>query len=160
MMTPLRIIPMVACVLPLACLLLAAPALGSDPPRYTDDRVEPVGLEGRWVLVGFEAEGQTASDKDLADWKRESCSAVKFALGRITIETGKGPVAGTYRVDPAARPAHLDVKEEGSAALEAIYELRGDRLRIGFELRILEMGHRPTSFRGKDVVTMIFRRVW
>ena len=155
-----RVIRTVVGVLALTCLLLAGPALGSDPPRYSDGRVTRVGLEGRWVLVGLEGEGRAAPDKDAALWRQNVCAEATFARGRIMFKSDSGVKAGVYSTDGAARPAWLDLKELEGGNVEAIYELREDQLRIGFEFKILGQHHRPTRFRDKDVITLVFCRRW
>ena len=110
-------------LLPLAVILIAWPARGDDPKA--DDKP----IQGTWNLTEAELAGMKLPLKDLT----------------LTLDNGKYEVKapgeldkGTYTIDAAKKPKHVDVKgTEGpnqGKTYPGIYELDGDTLKICYDL--------------------------
>jgi uncharacterized protein (TIGR03067 family) len=85
---------------------------------------------------------------------------VKFAAGgKVSVDEGSGKLQeGTYKVDDTKKPRQLDLnikKGDKDEKTEAIYEITGDMLKVGFAA---DKGSRPTSFDGAQTGVLIFKR--
>jgi uncharacterized protein (TIGR03067 family) len=133
--------------------VLSVVALGSDSPKDYDDKTETTGIEGTWRLTGVEIYGK----------KKELAFQVVITLrgGTLTYDYTHGIVRGSYHVDRAGKPLHLDwMPSNGSykgETLEFIYQIDGDILRIAFLLNGNDV-QRPLRFSDDDVIIGIFNR--
>jgi uncharacterized protein (TIGR03067 family) len=120
----------------LACALLLA------GPLAANDKDELKKLEGTWLLISAEANGEQIPKEAL----KGQTTTLKGET--FTIRTpGVPPARGKFKIDPSKSPKQFDWAEEGTkVALIAIYELRGDTLRI---CSTRAGGKRPTTFSTK-----------
>jgi len=88
--------------------------------------------------------------------------AITVRGGNLAYDYTHAIVRGSYRIDPACKPLHLDwtplsggLKGE---TLKVIYQIDGDELRIAFLWNGTEM-QRPRGFNDDGVYTAIFKRV-
>jgi uncharacterized protein (TIGR03067 family) len=134
-------------------LALALPAAGpADPPKL------PKELLGAWVLVRTENNGQVEEPAAGDPPGRLTFSAPDkglFQAGEVKIEL-------TVKVDPAAKPALIDVTlgEPGNKqTLEGIWKVEGDKLLVC--LSPPQKKERPTEFHageGSGLLLFTFKR--
>ncbi len=116
-------------------ILCAAGAWCQD--AATDQKL----LEGKWSTVSAELAGAKLTDLQL------SAISLTIADGKYTVQAGKSIDKGTIRVDAAAKPKAMDIvgvdgPNKGKTLL-AIYDVKGDTLRICYDL---SGKNRPTEF--------------
>jgi len=122
------------------CISLAvAVSLGAfagDPP---DDAK---GVQGNWKPVKAELAGQPMTDAVLKS------ISLKLDNGKYEVFVGEHPDKGTYTLDVTSKPKSITVTGmEGpnkGKTFPAIYELKGDTLRICYDL---SGAKRPTEFK-------------
>src|SRR5262245_928175 len=120
------------------CLALTAalPAFGADP--VTDAKA----VQGSWVPVTAELAGQP-----MPEAVRKSIS-LKLDNGRYEVFVGENPDRGTYTIESGTQPKSMTITgTEGpnhGKTFPAIYELKGDMLRICYDL---SGEKRPTEFK-------------
>jgi uncharacterized protein (TIGR03067 family) len=112
----------------LGVMVLAAGLLvGADGARENAAKEEAKKLEGTWVVVSCEAEGEKVPEIIL---RKE---VVRFIIRGDTIALkvdGEPKGEDRFRLDPKACPKTIDLNgKEGQRAL-GIYSLEGDHLRI------------------------------
>ena len=107
-------------------------------------------IEGTWTFVSAVKGGKK---KDFGD---DSVSLV-FKSGKLTITKGDETKNGTYKIDPAKKPKHIDMTVEENQ-IKGIYDLQGTTLRICGSA----MGDdRPTEFKsdeGSQIMLLTLRR--
>jgi len=100
------------------------------------------GVQGNWKPVKAELAGQPMADAVL-----QSIS-LKLDNGKYEVFVGVNPDRGTYTVDASSKPKSMTVTgTEGpnqGKTFPAIYELKGDTLRICYDL---SGAKRPTEFK-------------
>jgi uncharacterized protein (TIGR03067 family) len=105
----------------LLALSLATAALGADPAKDDQDR-----LQGVWTVTAAEHDGQALD--------RIKGNTLTVKGGRFTIKTKSAEFTGTFRLDPAKTPKAIDFQHEADVLKdkkwEGIYKLDGDELRI------------------------------
>jgi len=108
-----------------------------------DDK--PESLDGTWLAVTAELGGKP--------FPEEVRKSIKLVLkgDQYTVTVGMNPDKGTCKTNPAANPKTLDIKgtegpNKGKTIL-AIYELKGDTLKICYELGV---AGRPKEFKSKE----------
>lgn len=126
-------------------LLVVAAFVLVVPARAGDVKEEMKQLDGAWAPAKAELAGQSLPDETLKTMK------LVLAGGNYKLEVN-GTVAdqGTLTIDPAKKPKAMDIKgtegpNKGKTFL-AIYELKGDSLRICYDLTGKE---RPTEFKAE-----------
>jgi uncharacterized protein (TIGR03067 family) len=79
--------------------------------------------------------------------------------GKLTMkDPGKPDKVGSYRLDADKSPKQLDlIVSKDGAAVQGIYELDDDQLKIGFSMDEPK-GKRPAQFKGEKVVVMLLKR--
>ena len=123
------------------CLTVAASltALAADPP---DDAK---AVQGNWKPVKAELAGQPMADAVLKS------ISLKLDNGKYEVFVGDKPDRGTYTLDSATRPKSMTITgSEGpnsGKTFPAIYELKGDTLRICYDL---SGAKRPTEFKSLE----------
>ena len=99
-------------------------------------------VQGNWKPVKAELAGQPMADAVL-----QSIS-LKLDNGKYEVFVGVNPDRGTYTVDATSKPKSITVTgTEGpnqGKTFPAIYELKGDTLRICYDL---SGAKRPTEFK-------------
>jgi len=114
---------------------LALTAFAADPP---DARA----IQGSWIPVKAELSGQPMAEAVLKS------ISMKLTDGKYEVLVGGHPDNGTYSLDPKSKPKSLTVVgTEGpnsGKTFPSIYEIKGDRLRICYDLSGMK---RPEEFR-------------
>jgi uncharacterized protein (TIGR03067 family) len=134
--------------LPFLVLLLAA----DDPNRdsVTDD--DQAALQGNW-----RAEKVIEGGRDVSAGKAVSLKLEFKGKQIIAHEKDRDEPAG-FTLDPSKSPKVIHIKPKDAGAVEGIYELTGDTLKLCFA----RPGNgRPTKFAspmGQDVVLVILKR--
>jgi uncharacterized protein (TIGR03067 family) len=99
-------------------------------------------MQGKWVPITAELSGQPMAEAVL------KTISLKLDHGKYEVLVGEHPDRGTYTVDAAATPRSITVVgTEGpnqGKTFPAIYELKGDTLRICYDL---SGAKRPTEFK-------------
>jgi len=102
---------------------------------------------GNWTAVKAERDGKGADD---VVGNRLSLRDGRF---EVLSQEGTPLYAGTFRLDPGAKPAAIDFEHTAGAlkgkAWKGIYALAGDTLTICDNAPNLEMG-RPSAFEAKS----------
>ena len=120
------------------CLTVAASliAFAADPPE------DAKSVQGSWTPVKAELAGQPVSDAVL------KIISLKLDNGRYEVFAGDKPDRGTYTVDSTTQPMGMTITgTEGpndGKTFPAIFELKGDTLRICYDL---SGAKRPTEFK-------------
>ena len=120
------------------CLAVAASlnAFAAHPPADAKD------VQGNWKPAKAELAGQPVTDAVLKS------ISLRLDNGKYEVFVGQRPDRGTYTLDSATKPKSMTVTgTEGpnqGKAFPAIYELKGDTLRICYDL---SGAKRPTEFK-------------
>ena len=122
------------------CICLAVGAsLNAFAASSPDDAK---AVQGNWKPAEAELAGQPMADAVL-----QSIS-LKLDNGKYEVFVGEHPDRGTYTVDSTAQPKSITVTGAEGAnkgkTFPAIYELKGDTLRICYDL---SGAKRPTEFK-------------
>jgi uncharacterized protein (TIGR03067 family) len=111
-------------------------------------------LQGNWTATKAQRDGKAADD---VLGHRLSFAGNRFRI--IESKDGKLLYAGTFRVDPSAKPAAIDFEHSEGAlrgkAWKGIYALDGDTLRICDNAPNLNES-RPTAFEAKSGSGYVF----
>jgi uncharacterized protein (TIGR03067 family) len=131
-------------------------ALGSDSPREYDSEVEAPGIEGTWLLIKYELNGQKGKPST------EIQEVMTFQRGTFTSTFGNRYTwRGQYRIDPARRPSHLDeIATHGdfkNQPIRCIYQIDGDTLRVAN--LAAPNRRRPQGFKADGVYVETYQRV-
>lgn len=123
----------------LLCACLAPLAPGGDAKGGKNDAKK---MQGTWKLMTAELAGKPFPD--------EITKTITLVLtdGKYTVTVGDKTDEGTCKIDPSKVPPTLDITgtkgpNEGKTIL-AIYQLKGDTLRICYDLSGKE---RPKEFK-------------
>src|SRR5439155_25095046 len=109
-----------------------------------DEKEELKKLQGTWQMTSAELGGRK--------WPDELVKVTKMALvdEKYTVTVGEQPDKGTFKLDPNAKPAAMDIigtdGPNKGKTFPAIYELSGDMLKVCYAL---EGKDRPTKFETK-----------
>jgi uncharacterized protein (TIGR03067 family) len=99
-------------------------------------------IQGKWQPVNGELAGQPMTEEVL------KTISLKMDNGNYEVFVGERPDRGTYKLDTAATPRSITVTgTEGpnqGRTFPAIYELKGDTLRICYDL---SGAKRPAEFK-------------
>jgi uncharacterized protein (TIGR03067 family) len=123
------------------CLCLAVGAslnaFAAGPP---DDDAKAV--QGIWRPAKAELSGQPMTDAVL------KIISLKLENGRYDVSVGGAPDKGTYTLDSTSKPKGMTITgtagPNSGKTYPAIYELKGDTLRICYDL---SGAKRPTEFK-------------
>jgi uncharacterized protein (TIGR03067 family) len=122
------------------CIGLAVAASMSAFPADSPDDAKAV--QGKWKPVKAELAGQPMTDAVLKE------ISLKLDNGKYEVFVGSAPDRGTYTVDSTSKPKSMTITgTEGpnhGRTFPAIYELKGDTLRICYDL---SGAKRPTEFK-------------
>jgi uncharacterized protein (TIGR03067 family) len=129
---------------------LGAVALGLAPLPATAQKAGDKGadpLQGTWEVAKLQISG-----KDVTPFVRDANATMTFKGDTYAFEAGPEAEKGTFKLDPKARPATIDLtitEGRGKGKTQpGIYEADGDTLRIclGDE----GSKDRPTKFASKE----------
>jgi uncharacterized protein (TIGR03067 family) len=128
---------------------------GTDTPKEDLVNEEIRKLEGTWICVSMEVGGQKIPE----DKVKKQGTKMVIKGDRWTLGDNEDSGEMTCKIDPSKKPKALDTKEEKGKTSLAIYELKGDRLKL------CDAGHadreRPTDFvteAGTPQTLFIFER--
>jgi len=137
----------------LAAAFLASAGAAGDDPIQSERRL----LEGVWIFSGGEEFGREVPPDRVKERRKSARWAFEGETVTIT-EAGKS-ARGSYRLTVTTSPKHLDVLlagEEEPASF--VYELKGDILRVCFEVA-MGAPKRPAGCReGPDTVVLVLKR--
>ena len=128
--------PMKQCSLCL-CLAVASSlaAFGAEPP-------DAKAIQGSWTPVKAELSGQPMAEAVLRT------ISLKLTDGKYEVYAGSQPDNGTYALDDTTKPKSITVTgtdgPNRGKTFPAIYELKGDTLRICYDL---SGAKRPAEFK-------------
>src|SRR5437879_644256 len=108
-------------------------------------------LQGEWVPIEIVANGDKASQEDLANIK------VKINGNHYSVESNH-PNQGTFKIIESDSPKKMDVTGDDGAELPAIYEISGDTFKACYAIN---GASRPTEFKsaeGSDHVFAVYKR--
>jgi uncharacterized protein (TIGR03067 family) len=116
------------------CLAAASP---NDAAKKDQEK-----LQGDWVLVSGERDGEQFPDEAVKSLKRH-ISGGAFTVTR----DGETVTKGTFSLDPSKKPKAIDLKLEGAdQAMHGIYEFDGDTCKLCYAMA---GGERPKQFATK-----------
>ena len=120
------------------CLVVAASFAGLAADTPDDAKA----LQGTWLPVKAELAGQPMSDALL------KTISLKLDHGKYEVFVGTAPDRGTYTLDSGAKPKGITITGTDGPNIDktfpAIYELKGDTLRICYDL---SGAKRPADFK-------------
>jgi uncharacterized protein (TIGR03067 family) len=124
--------------------LLFIAAVLSASGRATNSDLD--NLQGTWVLVAMERDGEDVSAEDFVNWK------AVYEQNRITLRIGdRVRRRGIITLDPGRVPKTIDTKDQdgpyADQTVPGIYSLEGDTLKLCFAHPGAE---RPRHFSTKD----------
>jgi uncharacterized protein (TIGR03067 family) len=121
-----------------------------------DKKTDKELLQGAWVVVTIEAQGEVVKSGDLFDRVKDMKLTFK---DNAVINSHHPDGKGTFKLDPDKKPPALDLVmtvAQETRTHRAIYELKGDTLRI---CSSPGEGERPTEFTSKgDLLILTFKR--
>jgi uncharacterized protein (TIGR03067 family) len=122
-------------------LLIAA----DDPPKEAVDK-EVKKLEGTWHTAAFEHNGKTIPEENVKEW------TLDIKGDKYTMTIGNNSEEGTFKIDPAKKPATVDVTPtEGPSkgkTRKGIYQREGDEAKVCFAA--IGTDERPTDFASPE----------
>jgi uncharacterized protein (TIGR03067 family) len=132
----------------LIAALVIVPLLGSDSPRDYDDATQDAGIEGDWLLIRVEVDGEALRDEK-AD-RATTYRAGNFCWGGLT--------DGTYTIDSRFRPARLTEHTLVSdTTYRNVFQIDGNTLRVAY---LKSQSDYPTGFRDRrELIVEVYRRV-
>ena len=130
---------MLVAVVALSCLV------GAEPPSDAVKK-ELAQLEGEWVMVSGERDGQALPE----EYVKSATRVAKDGVSTVTI-AGMVVMKSKYTIDPTKKPKAIDFEptegESEGKKIQAIYELDGDTLRFCLAPSGKD---RPTEFTAKE----------
>ena len=103
-------------------------------------------IQGKWQFITHEMNGKEATPEELKKM------TITFKGDKWAVREGDKVIqAGTHKFDPTKKPGHLDAvvtegEDKGNKML-GIYEFKGDKIRVCFDLKGKE---RPKSFKAGE----------
>ena len=138
----------------LLCLCLAVGA--SQRASAADSPDDAKAVQGNWKPAKAELAGQPMADAVL------KTISLKLDNGKYEVLVGGNPDKGTYTVDSTTKPRSMTITGTAGPNIgktfPAIYELKGDTLRICYDL---SGAKRPTEFKttaGTKLYLVIYNR--
>ena len=123
-------------------LLYAWLALGVSLSAFADSPDDVKAVQGNWKPIKAELATQPMS-KDVL-----KSISLKMEDGKYEVFVGDKPDKGTYTLDSATKPKSMTITgtagPNSGKTFPAIYELKGDTLRICYDLAGTK---RPTEFK-------------
>jgi uncharacterized protein (TIGR03067 family) len=130
-------------IVAVASLVMGGTLLGGGGNQASDNELKKI--QGTWQFISQEMDGKPMPAEQVAKLK------ITFTGDKWSVrEDGRVIQAGTHKFDPTKKPAQVDapvtVGEGKGSTMLGIYELKGDRMKVCFDLQGKE---RPTSFTAK-----------
>jgi len=121
-------------------ILILCLALAATISSAGDSSNDAKAVQGNWSPVTAELSGQPMPDAVL------KTISLKLENGKYEVFVGEFPDRGTYTINPATRSMTVTGMEgpNHGKIFPAIYELKGDTLRICYDLSGMK---RPTEFK-------------
>jgi uncharacterized protein (TIGR03067 family) len=127
-------------IVKLTCFFVVVAALTTSPAA--DSTTDAKAVQGHWKPVKAELAGQSMSDDVLKTF------TLKMENGNYEVFVGEHPDRGTYTLDATTTPKSITVTGTNGPnqgrIFPAIYELKGDALRICYDLSGVK---RPAEFK-------------
>jgi len=120
--------------------------LGADEAKKGSSTEELKNLQGTWMALTFEANGEKVPAED--------AKKIKLTIkdNKWTLERSDGTNQGTIKLDPAKDPKQFDaVLEDSSDTVPGIYELKDGTLKMCWSN---PGGDRPTTFKNEEGKTV------
>jgi RNA polymerase sigma factor (sigma-70 family) len=111
-------------------------------------------LQGKWTVTAIEVDGKDVS----SEGSEFTDSTWEFAGDRVKLTSGEQVVDFAVKVDPTAKPKHIDLDPEGKP-IKGIYALDGDTLKICASFSVDR--DRPAAFEtkeGSEMLLLVFKR--
>ena len=135
------------------CLWLAA---ATSLSAFASDHSDAKAIQGRWVPVKAELGGQPMSDDIL------KTISLKLTDGKYEVFVGTAPDFGTYTLEASTTPKGITITgTEGpnqGKTFPAIYELKGDTLRICYDLSGAKRPEKFESIAGTKLYRVTYHR--
>jgi uncharacterized protein (TIGR03067 family) len=96
-------------------------------------------VQGTWVGVELVRNGEAAPKEEAAKAK------LIIKADKYKFHSGDGELEGSFKLDPATNPKHMDVTPAGGDTLKAIYSVTDKE----FKLCVSLTGERPKEFSSK-----------
>jgi uncharacterized protein (TIGR03067 family) len=129
----------------LVAVVALAGLVGAEPPSDAVKK-ELARLEGEWVMVSGERDGQALPE----EYVKTATRVAKDGVSTVTI-AGMVVMKSKYTIDPTKKPKAIDFEAtEGEAQgkkIQGIYELDGDTLKFCLAASDKD---RPTDFTAKE----------
>ena len=141
-------------MIPLLALVSAMGIAKDDAAQGDLDR-----LQGTWVLVAMELDGEEFPAEDRKDWSAE------YAGNRLILRAGQTVRRrGIVSLDPTRNPRAMntwDVTKDGpfgDQTLPGIYEINGDTLKVCFARPSDERPREFTTKEGTGFLLCVYKR--
>jgi RNA polymerase sigma-70 factor (ECF subfamily) len=135
-------------------------ALGADEPKEGEVAKDLKQFQGTWTLDSMEVNGVKIDAEVMKKQGHEIMLTVK--QDKVTLESKRGDVKGTIKLDPAKKPKAYDSKgtdpEGKTHEAVGIYKIEGDVLTVCY---VVTGKDRPSAFEGgagSDAVLQVFKR--
>jgi uncharacterized protein (TIGR03067 family) len=135
----------------LVAALLAALAVGGGllaAPEEKKAKTDKDRLQGAWVAVSGEREGEAMNEYQLKNWEEMIFTDDKFT------REGAEKKEGSFTLDPDQTPKEIDLTVNGKTWV-GIYELKGTALKLALKFKPTE---RPTAFDSKGGILVVFKK--
>jgi len=118
-------------------------------PDGSDIRQDRELLQGAWLLVAIEVNGQRVDDSNAQRRREEKDIVIVVQRDEFFVRHGERLYkGGTFKLDPSKRPRAIDITVEHvlSSTFACIYDVQRDVLKV---CQPIHPENRPTEFAGK-----------
>jgi uncharacterized protein (TIGR03067 family) len=123
--------------------------IAADEKPKADDAKDK--LKGTWTVVAMERDGKKAPEEEVKG------KALTFAGDKVTFKRDDDTKTGTFKLDSAQKPPHLDLTPDDGEKLtiKMLYQLDGDTLKLYGDKS--EKGDRPKSYEAAAMIITLKR---